>query len=140
MKTITIFSLTLLILASCSDNKNNQAKPATQRAKTQAESFDTFFERFSSDSVFQKSRVNFPLNMEVYDVGADSTTTPVIKANEWSFFNIKALGKKYIFKTRKDNNRYILTAQIEDTGVYVEYIFDLRESKWTLVKIIDEST
>ena len=45
---------------------------------------------------------------------------------------------KTAWNSKADN--VTLTAEVEDTGVYVQYIFKYINSKWQLIKIIDSST
>jgi hypothetical protein len=39
-----------------------------------------------------------------------------------------------------EKEQYIVNVQMEDTGVYVDYIFERHTGKWTLMKIVDQST
>ncbi|MCS3798877.1 DUF4348 domain-containing protein [Niastella sp. OAS944] len=141
MKTPTIL-LAAFLITGCSEESKKPEQPTAQTNHAQAESFDSFFEKFSSDSVFQKSRIKFPLTSQVYDIDSEKEVTSTTDASEWAFFNIKQLkqDKKYIFKTSSEKEQYIINVKMEDTGIYVDYIFDRQSGKWTLVKIVDQST
>lgn len=142
MKTVFTIAIASLILLSCSDEKKKPAQPVSQTTNIKAETFETFFEKFSTDSVFQKSRIHFPLATETYDIDAEKSIPSTIEAGKWEFFNIKEIrqDKKNIYNIRKEKDQYILNGQIEDTGVYVDYIFEQQEWRWVMVKIVDQST
>jgi len=89
MKTIATITLVLLIFLSCSNEKINPEKPEPSTSNNNVENFDSFFDKFSSDSVFQRSHIKFPLMTESFDVGSDKTNTSTVNADKWSFFNIK---------------------------------------------------
>ena len=142
MKVLTSLTLILLFFLSCADEKNKPAPPVQQATESHTENFDTFFEKFSSDSVFQRSRIKFPLTTETYDIDAEKMVMATIPAREWEFFNIREItrNKKHIYNTRKEKDKYILNATVEDTGIFVDYIFEQRDGKWVMVKIVDQST
>jgi hypothetical protein len=139
MKTLaTIISL-FLLFASCSNGNTNPDKARPHNSNNQVENFEVFFEKFSSDSVFQKSRIKFPLPAETYDIDKGSYLKSATNAAEWSFFNIKELDRK-ILTTSKEKDQNTVNIQIEDTGVSVDYIFRKQGNKWKLTKIVDSST
>jgi Domain of unknown function (DUF4348) len=149
MKNLGIITLTFFVFISCADRvkKNEKAIPQKaesqihQKTESQIENFEVFFDKFGSDSIFQSSRIKFPLPVETYDIDSEKFDKSTITADKWEFFNIKKLDKKYTFKTIKEKDQNIVRAQMEDTGVSVDYIFQKQqENRWMLVKIIDDST
>jgi len=136
---ITTIIALLLIFASCSDRNINPEKVRSQKSNNNVENFEVFFEKFSTDSVFQQSRIGFPLPVDTYDTDTENFKRSTVSATEWSFFDIKNLGKK-ILKTSKEKDRITVNIQIEETGVSVNYIFRQQKNDWLLIKIIDEST
>ncbi|UTA66525.1 DUF4348 domain-containing protein [Emticicia sp. 21SJ11W-3] len=104
------------------------------------ESFDDFFHRFSRDSVYQNSRIKFPLLVIIDDI--DEKEQKLITQKDWGFFDIAKLSKpKYIQTVEKINSQeYHLTIQMEDTGVYVVYVFKREKNSWMLTQMIDSST
>jgi Domain of unknown function (DUF4348) len=102
------------------------------------ESFDEFYHKFYSDSTFQRNRITFPLINLLWDVDKKSYDKEIINANEWEFTSLD--DNKYLKKITKSEFRVKLNIQIQDTGVSVNYIFNLKNGKWFLDKIIDEST
>lgn len=141
MKTTTIL-LAAILITSCTEENRKLEPPAPQTPAEQAETFEVFFKKFAADAEFQKSRIKFPLTSEVYDIDSEKPVTSTIEANKWEFFNLNQpmLNKKYVLTTRKKKGQYIVNIIMADTGVYVDYIFERQNGKWTLVKIVDQST
>lgn len=136
-----------LVLFSCKESddiaKQNEISPKSTLYKSSIskENFDVFFSKFSSDSLFQSSRIKFPLRNEIYNSDTNGYEVSNIHIEKWKFFNIKKLPSNYIRKlSNKDVFKYVLNIQILDTGVNVDYIFMALNEKWILVNIIDSST
>lgn len=141
MKYFVIIVVILFVFISCADRGKKDEKSIPQKTESQIENFEVFFDKFSSDSVFQSSRIKFPLPVETYDIDSEKFDKSTIAADKWTFFNIKELDKKkYILNTIKEKDQNIVKIQVEDTGVSVDYIFQKQEDKWMLIKIVDEST
>ncbi|PLK44822.1 DUF4348 domain-containing protein [Emticicia sp. TH156] len=133
--------LVFIISMSC----NNQSKESANKIVSKGmnlkeESFDDFFHSFSRDSVFQNSRIKFPLLVIIDDI--DEKEQKLITQKDWGFFGIAKLSKpKYIQTVEKINSQeYHLTIQMEDTGVYVVYVFKREKNSWMLTQMIDSST
>jgi hypothetical protein len=96
------------------------------------ENFDDFYNRFHSDSLFQMSRVKFPLKGTKVDYEGEK---------KWSGKNWITMKTKIqdvdttVFKTeyKKTDNSFSEKFWIEDTGYYSEYKFKLIDKKWYLV-------
>jgi|SRR3954471_3659958 len=152
MQVIKLAILGIVFFSSCSDekeikndSKENHSTFVEENKKNTdtlgVENFDLFIEKFSNDSEFQVSRINFPLNVETYDIDDESYEKSTIKKSEWKFFDLKNLDEKKIRKINRDvDNNYILNIQIMDTGVFVDYIFKSKNNEWILIKIVDKST
>ncbi|MBP4140407.1 hypothetical protein J3S90_01150 [Flavobacterium sp. P4023] len=140
MKNILITSVLVFSLISCL-NKHKNDVILNNDQNIRKENFDIFFDRFNNDSVFQISRIIFPLNNEIYDFESDKFFKEKIKQENWKYFNFATLSKKYITtldKIKEDEVK--LNIQIVDTGVNIDYFFTFKSNKWVLVKIIDQST
>lgn len=111
MKDVTKIILALLICSSCSNEAINREKSKFQKSNKDIENFDVFFKKFSSDSVFQRSRIKFPLTVETYDIDLDRDTTSTIDAGQWEFFNIKELDDNYILTTSIEKDTYTVNMQ-----------------------------
>ena len=140
MKDVAKIILVLLIFSRCSNEAIKPEKFRNQENNNQVENFDIFFEKFSSDSLFQRSRIKFPLSIETYDIDVDSNIKSTINAGKWEFFNIKGLDSNYIITPGKEKDQNIINLQKKETGISVDYIFQKRGDKWIMVKIIDQST
>ncbi|WP_165372254.1 hypothetical protein [Emticicia agri] len=130
---ITIFSWVIAcLLISCGSNQSKEAQ------KDKQEDFEIFWQKFQYDKDFQKSRVKFPLLSKYYGVD-DEYHEETTKKSEWEYrdFNIEGLIKTL---NKESPTRTIMALMIEDTGVYVEYIFELRNKKWFLIETVDQST
>jgi len=105
------------------------------------ESFDSFFEKFQKDSVFQKSRTRFPLkNIIVGDEG-DKDVTKFVKLEEFKFISIfkDKSAKTKVKKTVLNPNKVKVQLQIEDTGLEQNFIFSNKSGNWALVFVVDNS-
>ncbi len=130
MKTFAIFFLLLFGCANSERNSENQTLGL--------ESFDAFYQKFFSDQVFQKNRIDFPLLNLLWDIDNKRFDKEIIRIEDWDFITLN--DKKYIKKVIKSKSEGTLNIQIKDTGVSVNYIFILKNGRWYLNKIIDEST
>ena len=106
------------------------------------DSVSSFFNRFCADSNFQYSRVIFPVKctvkMDAYD---EPDIEEIIEKKNWKYTNFLNLQTNRLIEIERVNKTtFKLNLQIEDTGVYVDYLFELIDCKWYLVKIINAST
>lgn len=113
--------------------------------------FTSFFRKFSSDSIFQSSRIKFPLKMISFDIFGSDQTTPIeefTSVQEYSFFDFsedeKAKNRDIdAYSTtieRKDKDEYSYRMLGIDNGIMVEFLFQKQNNCWFLVSIKDQST
>ena len=114
--------------------------------------FEEFFENFAKDSLFQKSRVKYPVKLIIgyYDFDKRKDTTSVeliLNKNKFNYIDFTedkdAMDKEYDKYTVSIENldsiaNYKLTGY--DNGIRVNYKFKLINGCWFLVEILDEST
>jgi len=111
--------------------------PVTSNDK--GEDFDTFFKKFKLDSVFQVSRIKFPLKLTISS--DDGDTTRFIPKSSWKYISFtaskkeKGIIKKIHVKADEVNVQYT----IEDSGIEVEHFFFNVNGKWWLTFAKDES-
>ena len=136
-----------LMLDSCSiiQKNTNETKSIKNTVNIisfqEEENFNIFLNKFQKDSIFQKERIIFPLKCLSYDTENDSFSEMYINKNEWKYIDFSKLPENYLKKIIKISDDEInYNFQIEDTGVSVNYIFKIYNSKWYLVEIKDEST
>jgi len=126
---------------------NEQVK--LSHTKSKEEKFDEFHKLFYSDSVFQMSRVIFPLASDVIDSSTnvvEEPTTPVLTKQNWvmmrnDYFikndSIASIdGRIYKRKIERINSQIIETVYIENSGFRETLTFSLKNSKWYLTDYI----
>lgn len=117
-----------------------------QTSKLAPEDFYKFQKLFYSDSLFQMSRIKFPI---VGDV-TDSSTNDLVesKIHEWNrgnwimlrnpFFKekdsiVQINGDTYKRKIIKEKTRIVESIFIEDSGFLITLKFSLQNGKWYLI-------
>lgn len=131
----------LYFLTACTSNKTQQIETNKQTGVEQLknEDFDSFLKRFCSEKDFQHNRTRFPLVSKYYDVDAEKPTIKVFQKEDDEFSDLNK--KEFIKKVTKENpKKCILNIQIDGTGIYVDYIFELINGQWFLTTTIDQST
>jgi hypothetical protein len=113
-------------------------------AQQNTESFNAFWKTYTSDSVFQKERIRFPLpcTYYVYEDELDGDDIPEITENlyekEWRFSDFHET-PEYQVEIKKEDDAYAVLLIGKECGIFVKYVFHLYEGKWYLTKVIDES-
>lgn len=142
--TLTLLTSAVLLQCCCSSNNDvrNKAQTKNKISQKQVENFETFFKRFSEDSTFQVSRVEFPIRRKEYNIDLGEFERADISRQDWGFFDIATLAreKEYIITINRTGKNRVFALQKEDTGLYVEYIFEISNGVWQMVEIIDSST
>lgn len=147
MQSKTLLFVTLLLMVFSCNRINRPTPPAL--IKQYRESFNPFFNRFNTDSVFQRNRVIYPL--DYYSVTEESTdyeliNQPINAANYLildltyhdSLANQEFNAFQRSIQTNKDTTWVKFTGV--DNGIHEEFIFERRKGKWFLVKVVDAST
>lgn len=138
----------LLSVTACHDAKHEKVVGTL----TKEENFSEFFEKFKSDSSFQVSRIQFPLNAWSY---AEDPESPIglgdsliihhtFTLQDYTFFtfeeNTEQEYDKYTVETFSEGNTATVTLSGVDNGISVEYQFSIINGLWHMVKIVDQST
>lgn len=107
--------------------------------------FKEFLHKFSTDSLYQRERVAFPLKFthSGYESDRDSTFTVNQKAYaSVDLINPGAdhLGRPTEVKTKMtgDTNATV-TVSGPHTSIHIEFLFELINDEWTLREVIDSS-
>ena len=105
------------------------------------ENFDVFFKKFDSDSVFQRSRIQFPLKYETLEDEGDPNTIKYISKNEIYHVGLHKLKepKMTIAKKVTGSSKVEMQFRIEDTGYEKNLFFSRRDKKWFLIAVNDLS-
>ena len=126
-------------------------------AQDKTEDFDQFCKSFFSDRAFQVSRIAFPLVKVQITEDLEDVDTILVQRQDWQYSDF-GYGKKRdqttdnweirlydnfaLKKSKRLTNTTERVVGFEgiDNGISVHLYFELRGSKWTLVKFQDLST
>jgi len=105
------------------------------------ENFDAFFSKFQTDSIFQKSRIVFPLKYKISDDESDPGSVKFLAKNKINYLGMfVANRKKGIIKQINLNPGTVkIRFQIKDTGYEKDFTFVKESAQWQLVLIEDNS-
>ncbi|WP_026706556.1 DUF4348 domain-containing protein [Flavobacterium soli] len=146
--TLIIFFLAAISCQRKESITTSNVKQTIETADCESD-FDAFFKEFAKDSVFQKSHIKFPLSSAYY--GGESYEELIldtIKTKEdfrYIDFTEDATAMqsetgKYTHEKIKSKNGLVYKLLGYDNGIMVSYKFEIINSCWTLVEILDEST
>lgn len=116
--------------------------------KSGPENFSEFLKRFKVDSVFQKSRVEFPLPHDVIeDIDDDRHETSKLEVENWHYVDMKydssyATRELDAYTERivlKGNSAKVLYEGVS-CGINVIFEFERIENRWMLKRWSDLST
>ena len=138
----------MLISMGCSDISSNNSyendkiiqSKSNDSLTVDISDFNTFFERFNSDSVFQYSSIEFPLRLIIFEEETKKET--FINKQQWEFTKLIKDSKwnSIINKKIKKNKEIQIEYSIEDTGVLIYHFFQYKNGHWLLTHIEDYST
>ena len=138
MKKILLIFI-LIIFSNCQDQKiENNFKSQENQELTVEEDFNTFFEKFKKDSVFQKQRVVFPLKVRVFNIDNLKTEENSLEEKNYEFLKIDENEVSIEKKIYKDSVKIILKGK--DNGIYIETQFLKDKGIWKLESYNDQST
>lgn len=152
--------ISIALIAFCSYNVQVAAQKNTHLTEFQKENrivtikgtedFGQFLKVFYTDSLFQMSRIVFPLKGE-RNIDVPITATNVMgdsiidgwEKKEWrmltdTYFPSKDTvitidNERYVRKIKKGNETAVIDTYIEDSGFSVKEVFALKKKKWYLV-------
>ena len=138
MKKILLIFI-LIIFSNCQDQKiENNFKSQENQELTVEEDFNTFFEKFKKDSVFQKQRVVFPLKVRIFNIDNLKTEENSFEEKDYEFLKIDENEVSMEKKISKDSVKIILKGK--DNGIYIETQFLKDKGIWKLESYNDQST
>lgn len=140
--TIKLLSAILLLVAPLVFTTNcrtarvkNDNKVSTRNSD---EDFDQFYNRFHADSMFQTSRIVFPLKGTYMDGHEEKEWNK----EGWIFLKTKIFDvdtAQYKIEYRKTNKTFTQKAWIENSGFSSECRFKIINKKWHLVYFLDQN-
>ena len=139
MKNLFFLFLTIIFLSNCAKTENSKTfksekiiKKTNGQITPTEESFDTFFIKFAKDSIFQSSRINFPIKVVELDSENLIEQTITLTKDNYYFQNIKFDSKDYeIQKEVKNSSAKVILKGIEN-GIFMEMFFIKTNQKWNL--------
>jgi len=150
-----LYIVTILILFGCkkeakktgSEKYLEKEKKQIQIPKNIDDDFKVFISYFSKDSVFQVSRVNFPLIVkEIDDENMLESKEKIIKKNEYTTINFEypkdALTREFDRYTQNykiKENKAIIEIRGIDNGICSDFFFEKNNGKWILKSWDDSS-
>ena len=130
-----VFILTTAILTNCHSTRES-SKSYTLK-KNSGEDFDKFYERFHEDSVFQVSRLKFPLEgMSIKGYERIQWTKDNIPLLKTKIYDVDTTQFKVTYK--KTEKMFTQKVWIENSEFSSEYRFELIHKKWYLVYVLDQ--
>lgn len=140
----------VILMSGCGETKKEEALKAGETApKTREiirEEFDTFFKRFSEDSVFQLSRIDFPISYYSVDI-EDNKEEFVYDKNDFWYIDFtedrqaatrNTDAYEPVIEKGDLKTRYIRKGI--DNGIRIEYYFERNATgEWYMVEIVDNS-
>lgn len=113
----------------------------TDESKKQEEDFSYFIEKFSKDSVFQRSRVNFPIKIQLLDDDFELVEF-IVEKEDYFTLNFIYPDDFIEFKQKIILHQNKATIEVRGTanGIMIDYFFEKIEGKWKLKTWIDSST
>jgi hypothetical protein len=126
----------LFIIVSCKPIKDS----TNEALKTESliEDFNTFYNRFHADSLFQMSRIKFPLQ----GLRVDGSEETQWSKNNWGLLTTKIYDvdtTEYRVSYKRTINDFTEKVWIENSGFWSEYKFKLIDNKWYLVSAIEQN-
>lgn len=143
-----------VILFSCSGRPkteetsiNEPIEEVVEEKNPHKESFDLFFEEFAKDSVFQLSRVSFPISYYSIDIEDNKQEYVYNKDDFWHLDFVedneaaeRAVDAYEPVLVRESPFKIKYIKKGIDNGIRIEYFFEMNDNgDWNLIKIIDYS-
>ena len=165
-QTILILLISFLFI-NCKNEKIKATKEQAEKLKVENikikkttskivdENFEVFLEKFSHDSVFQISRVNFPLKVKEIDLETmaelDKTKSEfkdltILKSDYTTLdftYPKDALTReldRYTQKIKTNKNITVVEIRGADNGIYSDFYFEKIDGKWFLQTWKEQST
>jgi len=134
--TLRIGLILFFILISFTNCKQANKKTSIQElSKTSIENFDEFYDKFHKDSLFQISRLKFPLKG-----GPDGDNNEKWTKKNWSMLKTKIYDvdkSQYKVSYKRDKKSFTEKIWIEDSGFEFECKFELIGNQWFLTSAFE---
>lgn len=145
MKTVVYAFLVLLCLVcGCTNDKKSACDgkqiQSSENRKNTKDGFVDFIEKFSSDSVFQKKHISYPLKVSNISVEDDETNVSYINENEWLYNNIcdTVIGSSEV-TVKVNKKKYIVEVRGKECGIIIDFLFKKVDDTWFMYEAVDSS-
>lgn len=142
-----LFLFVLFLFLACQDAPKPTTTPIAELSESKDSSFDSFINKFSTDSVFQKSRIVFPLKTTVYDMDAQQDKIIFVSQKDCAIMDFrqkKSTGQsdQWVQKTilHADSSKAHIEIRGIDNGISVDCKFEKKNGNWYLLEVNDHST
>lgn len=133
---ILVCVLAAIIFTNCQSSQ--KISKENNLINESVEDFDMFYDKFHEDSLFQVSRIKFPLGgLSVEGVNKTPWTRENLPLLVTKIYDIDTT--KYKATYSKTNKTFTQKVWIENSGFSSEYRFELIDNKWYLVYIFDQN-
>jgi hypothetical protein len=136
MKNLIVFATIILLTFTSCDKFRTQEKKNISNSSI--ENFDSFYDKFHKDSLFQLSRIKFPLKggPDRGDINEEWTKENwhILKT---MIYDVDTTQYKVSYK--KLEKSFIEKVWLEDSGFSFEYKFELINNKWFLVSAFENN-
>jgi hypothetical protein len=147
------FPFILLIGAFISCNNTAQEKGSIHKIEIENAAlddidkyFESFISKFSKDSLFQISRITFPLRVQELELSDSSSYIENIidlsdhRMLDFSPPEFKNGQEAYTIQNKVEESKATIEVRGIDNGIITDFYFEKIEGKWMLVYWIDSST
>ena len=133
---IPVFVLASVILSNC--HPTREITKRKELIKNSGENFDKFYNKFHNDSLFQLSRIKFPLGgMYIEGFNKKTWTRDNLPLMKTKIYDVDTTQYKVTFK--KTDKTFTQKVWIENSGFSSESRFELIDRKWYLVFVLDQN-
>ena len=158
-KPIILLSLLSILFLNCKKEKTESGNEELEKSKVENariekqtlkiadENFEDFLKEFSRDSVFQITRVKFPLKVKGLDYDNMEEQEKMISKSDYRKLDFtypkNALTReldRYSQKNVLKNNIMVVEIRGTDNGIYSDFVFEKIAGKWFLKSWLDQST
>lgn len=106
--------------------------------------FEKFIEYFNKDSLFQASRIDFPLRVKASDEDKEIETIITRPDFRMLHFGDKSAKTreydKYVEIIKVSGNKAVIETRGIDNGIFIDIYFEKKDGKWKLLTWVDSST
>jgi hypothetical protein len=154
MKYLVIIGIAFAVFGCGTETKKEKAiespkvtEKFSEVKEVTKEKFDTFFEKFGTDSVFQLSRISFPISYYTVDIEDNKEEYVYSKDDFWyiDFTEDSQAAERKVDAyepviKRDDDSKATYIRMGIDNGIRIEYYFEMNDKgEWYLVEIVDNS-